>query len=80
MGILKKIKSIFFQEEEKPIIAVEPTIITDETKPKGEIIGTCVLCSKPIGADDRTRDLNGTKCHKRCAKKAIKQVLQGGKL
>lgn len=46
-------------------------------QPKGELIGQCALCSLAIGSEDKIRDFNGYKAHKRCVKKAIKAQLGG---
>lgn len=76
MSILSKIKSFFTGRE--------PNEIKDDSKPVSETIETiqaenrlCFLCNQNILPEDRTRDLNGVLVHKRCAKKAVKNVLNG---
>lgn len=75
MGILNKIKSIFFKEEPKQ--KVESLTEQPIIQPKGDLVGQCILCGMAVGSDDKTRELSGSICHKRCVKKAQKAMLQG---
>jgi len=80
MGIIEKIKSLFFDANEdakkklEKFQAPETSIIP---QPKGDLIGQCPLCLIAIGSDDRVRHFKGEIAHKRCVKKAQKAMLNG---
>lgn len=83
MAFLKKIKSFFFEGVKEP--EIQPLVVAETPQPfipeqKGETIAQCILCTLDIGSEDRTRDLNGNKVHKRCHKKAISHFLSGKSL
>lgn len=87
MGIFTKLKAFFSAakenadnklesfKEDKPV-ELNPAVI----QPKGELIGNCILCHMAIGSEDRTKELNGHTCHKRCVKKAVKGMMNGKNL
>ena len=78
MGIISKIKSFFFdvrKDVDKKLEGTPAPVAVPQ--PKGDLIGQCALCGLAIGSEDRVRDFKGEKVHKRCAKKAQKQFLNG---
>jgi hypothetical protein len=81
MGIINKLKSFFFEREDKKEEVQEPKQDekqeSPELQPKGELVGQCSLCGLAIGSEDNTRNFNGNIAHKRCVKKATKMFLRG---
>lgn len=76
MGILDKIKGWFKKEETEEVILENNQEEISEA-PKGEFVCACVMCNEGIYSEDRTKDLNGHTVHKRCFKKAYKEILSG---
>lgn len=75
MGLLNKIKGLFFdkEEEKQEIISEHKEII----QPKGDLVGICGICQIAIGSGDKTKELNANLVHKRCFKH-IKKLMLGG--
>lgn len=76
VGILKKLKSLFKKEEVKE----EPKVEEKPVEPDREVLANCFLCQEPIYVDERCREFNNSKVHKRCSKKAIKAMYNGQKI
>ncbi len=51
-----------------------------EIAEKKEIVGFCALCQQDIYKEEKTSNLNGNIVHKRCFKRAKRDVLQGKRL
>ena len=76
MGILKKIKGLFFKETEKQEEIIKP-VSQEPLQPKGELVGQCALCSLALGSEDSVSKLGVNTVHKRCFKKARKFMFLG---
>jgi hypothetical protein len=76
MGIFKKLKNIFFKEEEETK-EIQEYVPQEVPQPKGELVGQCALCAMAIGAEDNVSQLGTNTVHKRCFKKARKLMFQG---
>ena len=82
MSILSKIKDFFFEAKKNADAKVEAfknpqPEVSLVPQPKGDLIGQCGLCQLAIGSEDRIREFQGEKCHKRCVKAAQKKFLRG---
>ena len=85
MNILEKLKSIFKKKENKEIKEIEKALDDsinnfNDLAPRGEVIGICALCGLEYGNEDKIKDFNNNKAHKRCVKKATKAILNGNSL
>ena len=88
MTILSKIKGFFFdvrkdvenkleKRDAQSIINSSEKIEQTIPQPQGDLIGQCALCGMAIGSEDRIKDFNGEKVHKRCSKKMQKAFMNG---
>ena len=77
MGIFKKLKNIFFKEEDENKQEDLEPVQQEVPQPKGELVGQCVLCAMAIGSEDNVSQLGVNTVHKRCFKKARKLMFQG---
>lgn len=77
MSILNKIKSFFFEEKKQEQEIIEVPVQEPNTVQVKTIIEHCIICGHPIYEDERYRDFNGHKAHKRCFKRTQRALLNG---
>ena len=77
MGVFKKLRDVFFKEEEENRQESLEPIKQEVPQPKGELVGQCALCSMAIGSEDNVSQLGQHTVHKRCFKKCRKLMFQG---
>jgi hypothetical protein len=70
MGLLNKLKGLFFSTEEKP--SNQPAQEAREIPEGAELVDCCAYCNADIYSTDKTRTHSHTLFHKRCFKKMMK--------